>query len=162
MLRKRKKAVPSSKGKPPRGAVPGFRKPRLAAETAQRAVLLVEADHEVGSLLTGILNQIGFKVIRAASSGDALAKAEEHEQEIHLLVADAEMLEVSRVNLATRFCACRPKAKIVLVSGLHQVLRVRDGGWSFLPAAVIWNELKSKLDQVLASDDPPQPTPGSD
>jgi hypothetical protein len=75
-----------------------------------------------------------------------------------ILVADADTLDVPSVNFATRFCACRPKAKIVLVSGLQQAFRARDSGWSFLPPAVIWNELKLKLHQLLASDDPQPPT----
>jgi CheY-like chemotaxis protein len=120
-------------------------------------VLLVEADREVNAFLTELLIQIGFHVIAAAGSADALAKAQQKKHDIHLLVADAELPGVSGARFATRFHACRPEAKIVLVTGLQQGLRLREGGWSFISASVIVDALKLKLNQLLGPREPPRP-----
>jgi CheY-like chemotaxis protein len=145
----------SSKNTSPGDAAAGRPQAPPIRRVAHRTVLLVEADPKVGAFTAGLFRQIGFKVISAGTSADALAKAQKLKREIHLLVADAEIPGVSGVEFAKCFRACRPKAKVVLVSGVHRGLSVRNGGWSFVPGSAILQVLRLKLDQILDPVDPP-------
>jgi PAS domain S-box-containing protein len=86
-------------------------------EHPQALVLLVEDDHEVAMLVTEMLSDLGYNVIRTGSAEGALG-ALANEREVDLVFADVMMPGgMSGVDLARAIKERRPELPVVLTSG---------------------------------------------
>jgi PAS domain S-box-containing protein len=86
-------------------------------------VLVVDDDHRVCELTANILGQYGYRVMTSNSGDDALQRACEFEDEIHLLVTDVVMPGTGGSELARRLKARRPGLKVLYMSGYPHSLR---------------------------------------
>ncbi len=80
-------------------------------------VLLVEDEDSVRSVTSGILSRAGYRVLAAATPGEASGIFDEHGAEIDLLVTDVVMPEMHGPALAQQFIARRPDLRVLFVSG---------------------------------------------
>jgi len=81
-------------------------------------VLLVEDEDAVRVLMARILNDFGYTVVTASGGQEALNIASQHTgQEIHLLLSDVVMPQMSGVELADRLRMVRPQTKVLYMSG---------------------------------------------
>ncbi len=82
-------------------------------------ILIVEDDEQVRRMAARILTSAGFKVLVAASGGEAIIACEQEEAPIHLLVTDVIMPGLNGRELAGRLIALRPALKVVFMSGYN-------------------------------------------
>jgi len=87
---------------------------------------------------------------------DALAKASEHKEEIHLLLSDIMMPGMTGIELATQLLIERPGTEILLISGTDAGTLVLDRGWQFLSKPIMFQALKQKIERML--NDKPEPS----
>ncbi len=91
-----------------------------------RTVLLVEDEDAVRLLAARGLRNRGFRVIEAVSGDQALAKLNERERAIHLIVSDIVMPGTDGISLARAARGMLPDVKVVLTSGYSDDLMVGE------------------------------------
>jgi PAS domain S-box-containing protein len=109
---------------PAEGRAPGAQAlPPPGTET----ILLVEDEPAILSLGREMLESLGYTVLLAERPGRALRVAAEHRGEIHLLITDVVMPEMSGSELEERIRALRPGARCLLISGYAADVLARRG-----------------------------------
>jgi two-component system, cell cycle sensor histidine kinase and response regulator CckA len=118
-------------------------------------VLLVEDETAVRNLASRILRDRGYDVIEATDGQEALSLAEQHPEEIHLVVTDVIMPGMSGSNLVAQLENSRPGIKALFISGYtdnaivhHGIL---DSNIAFLQKPFSPNQLARKVREVLRS-----------
>lgn len=91
-----------------------------------RTILLVDDDPEVRETSAEMLEELGYRVMAAASGFEALAKLEQH-PELDVMVTDVRMPGMSGLELSDIAGSRRRDLKIILMSGyfLPQPVRQR-------------------------------------
>ena len=98
---------------------PSKRMPELAdlSSRGDETVLVVEDDDSVRSLVREVMELSGYRVLSAASGGEALARAECYSGRIDLLLTDMVMPGMSGQELACALADQRPETKVLYSSG---------------------------------------------
>jgi PAS domain S-box-containing protein len=88
-------------------------------------VLLVEDEESVRQLARRILERQGYRVLESRNGREALAQATAFGDQIHLILTDVVMPELSGRGLIERLTAVRPNAAVIYMSGYadDEVLR---------------------------------------
>ncbi|MFW6139100.1 MAG: PAS domain S-box protein, partial [Spirochaetota bacterium] len=126
--------------------------PEKAAGGAE-TILLVEDEPTILELGRVMLEELGYSVYTAGTPGQAIQLAQEHINEIHLLVTDTVMPEMNGRDLARRIQSINPKIKCMFMSGYtanvvaHQ--GVLDEGAHFLQKPFTMHTLARKVREVL-------------
>ena len=84
-------------------------RPRRGTET----ILLVEDEDGVRALARQLLNKHGYSVLDARHSGEALLLCERHQGQIHLLLTDVILAQMSGRELADRLSKIRPEMRVL-------------------------------------------------
>jgi CheY-like chemotaxis protein len=79
-------------------------------------ILVVEDESAVRVMTTRMLQRDGFRVVQAASPGEAI-RIVEHEQDIALILADVILPEMSGPELVAKLWARCPGARVLFMSG---------------------------------------------
>jgi signal transduction histidine kinase len=145
------------------GPVPGSAPvPPTSAICGEETVLLVEDEPQLLKMTRSLLESLGYRVLSAGTAGEAIRAAEVHEGEIHLLLTDLVLPEMSGRDLSRRLLERRAGVKTLFVSGYaadvidaHGVL---EKGVQFLAKPWSMEELAVKVREVLART-PTIPTP---
>lgn len=126
--------------------------------SAQKSILVVEDDDVVRMLTTDVLEELGYRVIAAADSGEALASLEE-ERPMDLLLTDVGLPGMSGPQLAEAARRLQPDLPVLFASGYvqdSQLEMVGDGDLSRLsgPLGVIGkpftlDQLRDKVSEML-------------
>ena len=114
-------------------------------------VLLVEDDEEVSSLVTGMLEQLGFQVLRTASAEAALG-ALANDRKVDLVFSDVMMPGgMNGVELAREIRARRSDLPVLLTSGYAEAARqgADEEGLRVLPKPYGLNELANALQATI-------------
>jgi CheY-like chemotaxis protein len=102
--------------------------PRRAAERrGTETILLVEDEAAVRSLVRGVLEQGGYRVLVARNGEDALIVSEQHKGPIHLLVTDVIMPEMGGPELAEHLRPFHRAMKVLYISGYTDDAIVHHG-----------------------------------
>jgi PAS domain S-box-containing protein len=121
-------------------------------------VLLVEDEPMVRSLLGGMLEKRGYRVLTAGSGEEAVVVASGDRGPIHLMVTDVVMPGLGGPELAKRLAPLHPELRVLYVSGYTDdaVLRhgVREGLASFLQKPFTLDALARKIRDVLDRQQP--------
>ncbi|HEX2091554.1 MAG TPA: PAS domain S-box protein [Longimicrobiaceae bacterium] len=128
----------------------GERTARAAGET----VLLVEDDEMVRSVAKRILQRAGYVVLETPSALAALEAAEQHPDQISLVLADVVMPQMSGRILADRLRQQYPHLKILFMSGYTDDAVIRHGvarTGAFLQKPFTPDTLLHKVREVLDS-----------
>jgi len=116
-------------------------------------ILLVEDESILLVMVKRLLESLGYTVLSAAGSGEALRMAEEHLGEIHLLLTDIIMPEMNGRDLALQLAALCPSMKQLFMSGYtadvitHQ--GILDEGVEFIQKPMSLMDLATKVRKVL-------------
>ena len=100
-----------------------------------------------------MLESNGYRVLEAASGGEALLRCEQHSGAIHLLLTDVVMPNMSGPQLAERLALLRPGIKELFLSGytgeavMHHGILNTDK--PFLQKPYKPDELAKKVREVL-------------
>ncbi len=126
--------------------------PRGHGET----VLIVEDDAQVLDIGRQILERLGYTVLATASPGEAILLAREFDAEIHLLMTDIVMPEMSGKELAAKIVATRPNINILFMSGYTADIIARHGildrGTHFIQKPFTPDVLARKIRDALGSE----------
>jgi len=124
-------------------------------ERGRETVLLVEDEPAILDVATQMLEIHGYRVLAAATPGEAIRLAEEHRGEIHLLMTDVVMPEMNGRELAKKLLSLHPGLRRLFMSGYtadviahHGVL---DEGVQFIQKPFTLNALAAKVREVLDS-----------
>jgi PAS domain S-box-containing protein len=128
---------------------------RIAVEapTGTETVLLVEDEDSLLDLGTLLLEDLGYTVLAASCPNRALLLAEEFRGEIHVLLTDVIMPEMSGRDLRERLAASRPNLKSLYMSGYTAEVIAHHGvlheGVHFLQKPFSVQDLAVKLREAL-------------
>lgn len=116
-------------------------------------ILLVEDDTSILRLVERMLKQLGYQVLATNSPIEAITLAEQHPEEIDLLLTDVVMPELNGKDLASRLQNLFPGLRVLFMSGytaniiLHR--GVLDKDVSMIPKPFSKKELSAKISEVL-------------
>jgi signal transduction histidine kinase len=122
---------------------------------AAKAILLVEDDDAVRSLVKEMIEQEGYRVLEAASAEAALKVWEEHAPEIGLLFTDMVMPGgAGGLELSRQLLALQPELRVIYTSGYSPELFTADlqltAGVNYLPKPYLSQQLAAILRKALA------------
>jgi signal transduction histidine kinase/ActR/RegA family two-component response regulator len=116
-------------------------------------ILLVEDEDGVRELIDELLTARGYRVISASRGVEALQIAEFLEEDIHLLVTDVVMPQMSGREVVMRLAPGRPNMRVLYLSGYTDDLILQHGalepGAAFLQKPFGAAELARKVHEVL-------------
>jgi CheY-like chemotaxis protein len=125
----------------------------IANRTGVETVLIAEDDDTLRNLVESVLSKAGYRVMVADSAECAEEVARRYESEIHLLITDVVMPQVSGRQLAEKLLATRPTTKVLWMSGYAEEMIAHHGmlenGIQFLQKPFSPVELKAKVREVL-------------
>jgi len=125
-----------------------------ATEGVHAVMLVVDDEVCVLELCVAILERAGFDVLRAGSAEDALRIGAGHDQQIHLILCDVVMPEMSGPALADEFARLHPETRWLFMAGYPDspeiIERVVARGRPFLAKPFMPQALVKKVREVLA------------
>ena len=117
-------------------------------------ILVVDDDEEVLRMVVQFLKNGNFHVLSAGNGPDALKLAAETEGEIHLVLSDVDMPQMSGPDLGQLLKKTRPDIHVMLMSGgADGNLLVLNYGWAFIQKPFIPKKLVEMVTDVLHSPD---------
>jgi CheY-like chemotaxis protein len=125
------------------------------ATSSSKTILVVEDKGPVRSVILETLEHLGYAVLEAADGTHALDIAAAHPGPIDLLLADIVMPGMQGDEVARRFAALRPEARVLFMSG-YTTRPVADelaasSGASFIPKPFSLQELSDALEAILGA-----------
>lgn len=119
--------------------------------------VLVAEDEILILKLTGkVLEELGYTVLLANTPGKAIRLAEEHTDEIHLIVADVIMPEMNGRDLVKQLQSIYPNLKVLYMSGYSANVIARRGlldeGVYFIQKPFSKKELADKIRITLGKE----------
>lgn len=120
---------------------------------AGETILVVEDEPAILQLTRTILGMQGYKVLTAATPGEAIQIAREHPGEIHLLLTDVVMPEMNGRELAKNLLKVYPNMKRVFMSGYTADVIAHHGvleeGVMFVEKPCTAKDLAAKVREAL-------------
>ncbi len=124
--------------------------PKAAPTRGTETILVVEDEPRVRALAVRVLREIGYTVIEAEDAEEALRIAETDKRLIHLLLTDVVMPRLSGPEVARRFSATRPSARVLFTSGyLDRAAGALPEGAHFLPKPFTDDVLARRIREIL-------------
>jgi len=124
-------------------------------------ILLAEDDETVRKLTTVVLRTQGYQVLEAANGDAALSICERFGGEIHLLLSDVVMPEMSGRELVHRLAGMRPEMRVLYMSGYTANAMIQQGASqgkvNFLQKPFTPSALAQKVREILGK--PPTAEP---
>lgn len=116
-------------------------------------VLLVEDEPMILEMATKMLELNGYKVLTAATPGQAMRLAHEHAGDIHLLLTDVVMPEMNGRDLSRNLVSHYSKLKCLFMSGYTANVIAHQGvlerGFHFIQKPFSTKDLAAKVREVL-------------
>jgi CheY-like chemotaxis protein len=132
--------------------------PRPEPLEGGETILVVEDQEALGEVIREGLGDLGYRVLLAGDGETALELAQRHEGDIHLILTDVVMPQMSGPDLARRIESIRAGIKVLFMSGYtSDVLGYKgamDRGIQIIEKPFTNQALARKLREVLASADP--------
>ena len=118
-----------------------------------KTILLVDDEATIRKFVSVTLEDSGrYKVLSAGSGEEALELSRGYASEIHLLLSDFQMPQMSGVDLATAITIDRPEIKVLLMSAFPAGMLVLNEGWHFLAKPFIHSQLRALVSGLLYPD----------
>jgi DNA-binding NtrC family response regulator len=124
-----------------------------AISRGHETVLLVEDESAILEITTTMLEHLGYTVLAASTTGEAIRLANEHPGEIHLLITDVVMPEMNGRKLAERLMPLHPNLKLLFMSGYTSNVIAHQGvlneGVCFIQKPFSMKDFATKVREVL-------------
>ena len=134
--------------------------------TGAETVLVVEDEREVREFAVTVLTGFGYHVLEAASPHEALMLCQSESGDIHLMLTDVVMPQMSGRQLAESIRSLRPRTRILYMSGYTDNVIVHhgilDAGTPFIQKPFSPGALASRVRMVLEAAPPGQLGTGAD
>lgn len=118
-------------------------------------VLLVEDDDAVRTVTSRILQARGYKVFEARSPSEALRIRHDVAEEIHLLLADVTLPELTGVELARKLAEFSPEMRVLFMSGYTDLasrdMQDVDARVAYLEKPFSPYSLAEKVSEILSA-----------
>jgi two-component system cell cycle sensor histidine kinase/response regulator CckA len=122
-------------------------------------VLVVEDQQDVRAVIGETLRRYGYHVLAAANGEDAINKAREHREALHLLLTDVVMPGSSGREVAREIVSEHPEVRVMYMSGYTDDAIVQRGvldpGLAYIQKPFTGDSLLRKVRQVLDTEHPP-------
>ncbi len=116
-------------------------------------ILVAEDDEAVRNLTIRVLEQTGYTVLGSPNPEDALEQARRHPGDVHLVLTDVVMPQMSGRELAERITQTRPGVKVLYMSGYTDDIIVRhdvlDPGIEFIQKPFLPSSLVRRVREAL-------------
>ena len=116
-------------------------------------ILIVEDEDAVREPARQILKLQGYQVLEAAEAEEAIRICESYKDEIHLVISDVVMPNLSGRQLVEHLCLLRPSIKVLYISGYTDDAIIHHGivggEMPFLQKPFTHNTLARKVREVL-------------
>jgi len=115
-------------------------------------IVLVEDEPDVRALMRDVLGELGYQVLVAGSSEEALRLADRSTDPVDLLITDVVMSGMNGIELAERFTMKRPATKVLYMTGYsHEAVGGLGAlrGSSLLQKPFRPNDLALRVREVL-------------
>jgi PAS domain S-box-containing protein len=124
-----------------------------APSRGQETILVVEDEPAVLTMLTSLLERLGYAVLAAGSAREAVLIGREHGGELDLLLTDVVMPEMNGFELAETLVGLRPTLKLLYMSGYASDRVASQGvlteGRQFLRKPFSQESLAAKVREAL-------------
>lgn len=120
----------------------------------QKTIFVVDDDPAVLKCVVALLADHDYHILSWGSGAEALVQSRAYRGEIHLLLSDFQMPEMSGVELATAMTVERPQLKVLLMSGFPGGMLVLNEGWHFLAKPFIASQLRALVAGLVSPDMP--------
>jgi len=128
--------------------MPSWRKETTAT------ILVVDEDESVLKTLVSILEHANFRVLSANSAAGALKLAEETDGEIHVLLSEVDLPEMSGPDLGETLKKTRHDIHVMLTAaGANGNLLLLNYGWAYIQKTSVPTKLVEMITYVLDSPD---------
>ena len=115
----------------------------------QKTILVVEDTALVLNTVRMILEKAKFTVLAAGSAAEGIRLAASTKN-IHLLLSDVMMPDMSGPDLALKLKKLRPEMRVILMSGYPGGgMLVLNYGWYFIQKPFVAVQLVAKINEVL-------------
>jgi PAS domain S-box-containing protein len=123
-------------------------------QAGTETILVAEDEEGVRQYVSELLMRRGFEVLQAANGRDAIELAHRYSGQIHLLLTDAVMPQMSGPDLAEQFSRARPGVPVLYMSGYSDRLLQPKGMESNLiqkpfTATALIASIRSLLDREI-------------
>ena len=119
-------------------------------------ILVVDDEPFVLNIVSYVLENAGFTVLRASSAAEALASGSRYPDPIRLVLSDVIMPGLTGPSLADRFAQIHPETVFMFMAGLPDSPEVCDRilsrGRAFLPKPFVPRTLLEKVHEVLGGE----------
>jgi DNA-binding NtrC family response regulator len=122
-------------------------------QTSVKTILVVDDDAAILRFVSELLVQSKYHVLTASSGKEALEQSRDCKGDIHLLLSDFEMPEMTGIGLATAITGERPRIKVLLMSGFTGGMLVLNEGWHFLSKPFIPSQLRALIRGLISADE---------
>jgi two-component system, cell cycle sensor histidine kinase and response regulator CckA len=123
--------------------------------TDQRTIFVVDDDPVILGVVHAILSEDAhYDIVTATAGADALNQSIHFKGDIHLLLSDFQMPEMTGVELATQMTVQRPELKVLLMSGFPGGMLVLNEGWHFLAKPFVASQLRALVAGLVFPDRP--------
>ena len=116
-------------------------------------VLVVEDEPVILGMSKKMLEKLGYRVLAAATPGEAIGLAEKHASDIHLVITDVVMPEMNGKDLAERLQSLYPSIHILFMSGYTADVIAHRGvlneGVNFIQKPFSMNDLAVKVREAM-------------
>jgi CheY-like chemotaxis protein len=115
-------------------------------------ILLVEDEEAVRMMTARVLNGAGYRVLSAATPGEACALFERHAPDINLLLTDVVMPDMNGAALAQRLVVQRSDLRVLFVSGYSEAMpagATKTGKVAFLAKPFPPSDLVTTVAELL-------------
>jgi PAS domain S-box-containing protein len=130
--------------------------PMVSTHDPQPAtILLVEDDRAVRDMTAQMLSRAGYRVLSAATPGEASTLFAQHADEVDLLVTDVVMPDMHGPALAEQLRARRPALRVLFVSGYSDAMpegATATGRVNFLAKPFAPSHLVTTVTELLAAE----------
>ena len=120
----------------------------------QTTILAVDDDPNILQLLGDVLEQGGYRVLRAASGWGAIETFENSPHPIDLLLTDVIMPDLTGPVVAQRLRARRPDLPVLFISGFHDADLVQRfvtrKGFTLIPKPFTMEALLRVVQEALS------------